>query len=265
MKSNDNIPVPASPLGQLADQLKLAEPGTAIGFYFPTASDRAFFDQCLTKDHRKDTAEEMAYLRRLSASSWRVEIREARENGYEEWRAAQRLPDCWLSRFDYLVRAPLVHDPAVRARYGLTPEPDYQNPHIAYMATSLAAEDAALRALFAADWQPGRNLQLLRPPCVTVLKGQVDDHWRAVWRYFSYRNGLAMIMPIASLLVFQRVHRALPHLGMGRAAAELVRRYAQNADLIDQLNADLPGPRSDMLNSIIGFVAAVEGGDPASN
>lgn len=233
-RKNKRHPSP-SPLGQEAAQSKA--PAIVVGHYYPTAADRAFFAPGTPDEHDVMSAVEITMARQIIAEGKKIEIRDVRRAGYQTWLDTFELPDCWISRFDCIGRAPLVTDPKIRQSFSLPLQPLGHDPALARLAACLADEDAALRTIRRAYHQWSSVDQTFRPTIDKIVEGQVTGHWCAVWRFFLFQCRMEQLPPLATLLLLQYADRALAHYGVGRAASVLLQRYARTQDLTEELYA----------------------------
>ncbi len=202
------------------------EPTAICGYYCPSSLDREFFDLGEAVEHQRLEAAEQASARSFIAKGYFLELREVRTMAYEAWRCRQGVPDCFSSRIEFLMRAPLVRDCAVRAKYGLLDGPAYTHPAILGTAGMLAEEDRALRDLAALHHETDCiELQRLYEELTAQLSRTAEVPWVAVCRLFLDKMGLSAVPVIFTLVVLLHVHRMQPDSELGRAAQQLLWRY----------------------------------------
>lgn len=210
------------------------EPAAVCGYYCPSPLDREFFDLGEAVAHQRLEAEEQAHARRFVAKGYFLELREVRAMAYQAWCCRQGVPECFVSRIEFLMRAPLVRDSAVRAKYGLTGGPAYTHPAILGNADMLAKEDRALRDLVALH--PETNcieMQRLYEELVALVLRKEEIPWVAVCRLLLAKMGLSDAPIVISLVVLLHVWHMQPESALGRAAEQLLWRYDRPPGLIE--------------------------------
>lgn len=212
------------------------EPAAICGYYCPSPLDREFFDLGEAVEHQRLEAEEQASARSFIAKGYFLELREVRTMAYQAWRCRQGVPDCFASRIEFLMRAPLVRDCAVRAKYGLLGGPAYTHRAILGNADMLAKEDRALRDLIALHPETNSiELQRLYEELAALLSGTAEVRWVAVCRLVLDKMGLSDLPVTFTLVVLLHLHRMQPDSALGHAAQQLLWRYDRPPGLTEAI------------------------------
>lgn len=263
MKRNNKKYSSPSPLGQATAQSKA--PLIIVGHFYPTAADRAFFAPGAPDEHDVMSSVETTVARHIIAEGRKIEMRDVRRAGYQTWLDTFELPDCWISRYDYTGRAPLLTDPKIRQSFGLPSQPLGHDSRLARLAACLTDEDTTLRTIRRAFQKRTSVDQTFRPSIEKIVEGQVTGHWCAVWRFFLFLSRMEQLPPLATLMVLQHADRALADYGVGRAASVLLQRYACTPKLAEELHSTKPLDDSPMLQAFLRKLVQFETGGSFKN